>query len=177
MADPVRHVPEEEFLAARHPGVPDDQDVDRLVLGGTHDRHRGVVVDHHVRVSALARELRRVDLQLVGGAVRPRRLGRPVLRVGRVLRDDHLHDVELGAEPLGERGRPLDRSRGGLGSVGAHHHPADRAHGVGVDGCHARIMAPRVRSQPMVRAGGPWVMPALIPAATWAVGILPRPPE
>jgi hypothetical protein len=148
VTDPVRHVPEEEFLPARHPRVPDDQHVDRLVLGGTHDRHRRVVVDHHMRVSSLARELRRVDLKLVGCAVRPRRFGRPVLRVGRVLGDDHLHDVELGAEPLGERGRPLDRSRGGFGSIGAHHHAADRAHGVGLDGCHPRIMAPRVvRSQ------------------------------
>ena len=149
MADPVRHVAEEELLAARHPGVPDDEHVDRLVLGRTHDRHRGVVVDHDVGEPARSRELRRVHLQLVGRAVCPGRLGGPVLGVGGVLRDDHLHDVELRTEPLGERGRPFHRSRGGLGTIGAHHHPADGAHGVGLGGCHGRIMAPRV-------LGGQW---------------------
>ena len=49
--------------------------------------------------------------------VGPRRLGR---RVG--ARHDHLHDMELRVEALGESGGPANGLLGRLRTVGSHHH-------------------------------------------------------
>ena len=93
MTDPVGHVPQQELLATRHAGVPDDEHVDIGVLGRVHDRHRGVVVDHHVRAAAAARDPLRLLLKLVGGRGRPRALGSPELGVGGARGDHDLDQV------------------------------------------------------------------------------------
>ena len=60
--------PSRNSLRPGHAGVADDQHVDRVFLGRLDDRHGRVVVDHHVRAAALAGDLGRVRLELVGGA-------------------------------------------------------------------------------------------------------------
>ena len=125
VADPVRHVAEQELLASRHAGVPHDEDVDGVLLGRMHDGHGRVVVQDDVGAAALARQTRRLDLELVGGAGRLGPLGGPELGGCRVGGQDHLHDVELGAEPSRERRRPTDRTGGRLGAVRSHHHATD----------------------------------------------------
>ena len=126
VADPVRHVAQQELLAAGHAGVADHEHVDPVLLGGVDDRHGGVVVDHDVRVAAIAGDLARIGLQLVGGTAGLRRLGGAELGVDRVARQDHLHDVEVGGVQLSERGRPSDGALGGHRAIGPHHHAADR---------------------------------------------------
>jgi hypothetical protein len=140
MADPVRDVAQQELLAARHAGVAHDQHVDVLVLGGMHDGHRRVVVDHDVRPATFACDLPHVDLEGICRASGACGLGRAVGRVARVLRQDHLDDMELGLVALGERCSPAHRALGGLGPVGPHHHPLHRPGYVHVGPCHARIM-------------------------------------
>jgi len=46
---------------------------------------------------------------------------------GGVLRNDDLHDVQVGLETVGEPGRPAHGPLRGLRPVGADHHPAYRA--------------------------------------------------
>ena len=139
VTDPVRDVAEQEFLPARHPGVPDHEDVDRSVLGRADDRHRGVGIDDHMGASTVAGEPQRLGLQRLGRAGGLGALGRAEFRIRGVRRHDHLHEMELGIEPTGEVDRPLDRLGRGLGQVGADHDALDRP--VGVRDCtHARIM-------------------------------------
>ena len=127
MADSVGHVPQEELLATGHAGVPDDQHIDVGILGCVHDRHRGVVVDHHVRAAAAAGDALRFLLQVFGGRGRLGAFGGAELSVGRARGDHDLDEVQLGAVRLRERSRPSDRLRRGLRSVGPNHHAADGA--------------------------------------------------
>ena len=152
VTDAVGHVAQQEFLAPRHAGVAHHQHVDRVLLGGRDDRHRGVVVDHDVRVTAFAGDLQRVGAEFLRGAGSPGRLGGAVLRDAGVLGHQHdLDDVQLGPERLGERRGPLDGALGGLGTIGADHDPVDRTGhscwGGDVHGrvVHGRIMAARTR--------------------------------
>ncbi len=135
VADPVRHVAEQELLAPGHPGVADHEHVDVVVLGRVHDRHGRVVVDHDVGPSPFARQTDRLGLELVGGGSSPGGLGRAVLGRRRVRGHDDLDQVQLGAVALGERARPSDRARGGLGAVGRDHDPP---HPVPADVPHVR---------------------------------------
>jgi hypothetical protein len=134
VADPVRHVAEQELLAPGHARVPDDEHVDPLVLGRADDRHRGVVVDHDDGVAAVGGDLRHVGSELVLRGVGPRALGGAVLGHRGVRRDHDLHDVQVGAEPLGEGRRPPDGALGGLRSVGTDHHAAHVSEDLGAHG-------------------------------------------
>ena len=153
-------LPEQELLAARHAGVPHDQHVDPVLLRRVDDRHRGVVVDHDVRVPPLPRDLRGVDLQLVGRAAGARRLCCSELGVGRAAGEDHLHDVEVGLVAIRERRRPRDGSLGRHRPVRPHHHAADRtAFACVAVRAHARIIPdgerrgePGARTHPVVPA-------------------------
>ena len=127
VADPVGHVSQQKLFATSHAGVPDDEHIDLGRLGRVHDRHRGVVVDHHVRAAAAAGDPLRFLLQVFGGRGRPGALGRSELGVGRARGDHDLDEVQLGAVRLRERSRPSDRLRRGLRSVGPNHHAADGA--------------------------------------------------
>ena len=127
VADPVGHVAQQELFATSHPGVPHDQHVDVGGLGRTHDRHRGVVVDHHVGAAAAAGDPLCFLLQVLGGRGRAGPLGRSELGVGGARGDHDLDEVQLGAVRLRERSRPSDRLRRGLRSVGPNHHAADGA--------------------------------------------------
>ena len=116
-------LPSRNSLRPAIPALPTTSTSIAVLLGRLHDRHGRVVVDHHVRVAALAGDLRARSVWSSSAAPRARvRLGRPVLRVGRVARADHLDDVELRLEAVGERRRPRDGALGRLGPVGAHHH-------------------------------------------------------
>ena len=177
VADPVRDVAEQELLAARHPGVADDEHVDRLVLGGAHDRHRGVVVDHDVGEAARSppaawctpaarrprcapgspRRLRARYRRRAAGTITWTTWSSAPNRSAK----EAAHSTALAA--VSERSVPtITRWTGPTASVLAE---AMRA---------SWRLGPR---QPMVRTRGPRVMPPRIPAATRGVGILPRPPE
>ena len=171
VADPVRHVAQQELLAAGHPRVADHQHVDLVLLGRLDDRHRRVVVDHDVRAAAFAGDLGGVRLELVGGAARPRGLGGAELRVGGVARQDHLDDVEVRLVAVRERRRPRDRALGRDRPVGADHHALHgAAHPHVAVRAHARIM-PRWRPLPTSGepGGRPWVpAPGSVDSATAA---------
>ena len=140
VADPVRHVAEQELLASGHARVPDDEHVDGVVLGGLHDRHRRVVVDHDVRARRARRRSSGVGLQVVGRGARLGGVGGAELGVGRARGHDHLDDVQLGAERVGERRRPAARrarrsriGRSPPSRAGRHRWPAAR---LGDHGAH-----------------------------------------
>ena len=46
-----------------------------MILGGVHDRHRRVVVDHDVGAPELPGRLHRVGLQIIRGGARPGGVG------------------------------------------------------------------------------------------------------
>ena len=159
VADPVRHVAQQELLAPGHPRVADHQHVDLVLLGRLDDRHRRVVVDHDVRPAPFAGDLGRVRLQLVGGAARPRGLGGAELRVGGVAGQDHLDDVEVRLVAVRERRRPRHGALGRDRAIGADHHALHgAAHPHVAVRAHARIMPD---GGPFRRAGSladaPWV--------------------
>jgi len=138
VADPVGHVSQQELFATSHAGVPDDEHIDLGRLGRVHDRHRGVVVDHHVRAAAAAGDALRFLLQVFGGRGRLGAFGGAELSVGRARGDHDLDEVQLGAVRLRERRRPPDRLRRRLRSVRADHHATNSA--VPELGSHAVMM-------------------------------------
>ena len=143
VADPVGDVAQQELLAARHAGVAHDEHVDVVFLGRLDDRHGRIVVHHDVRLAAVAGHLSRVDAEVVGRAGGAGGFGCAVLRAAGVRRQHHLHDVELGAERVGERRRPAHGSLGRLGPVGADHDAIDGTGDLRFGCAHGRIMAVR----------------------------------
>jgi hypothetical protein len=87
-------------------------------------------------VTAVAGELARVVLEVVGGRAGPRALGRAVLGVGGVLGQHDLDDVQVRLEAVGEPRGPAHGPVGGLGPVGPHHHATNRSLDRGAHGVH-----------------------------------------
>ena len=79
-----------------------------------HDRHRGVVIDHHMGAAAAAGDPLSLLLQVLGGGGRPGPFGHPELGVGGARGDHDLDEVQLGSIRLRERCRPSDRLGRGL---------------------------------------------------------------
>ena len=101
--DPVRDVVEQELPAPAHAGIPDDEQVGALVLGGAHDR-RGRCL-RSTRSTARARERRGL------GVEQSPRLRRPSSGTTWTSTSSPL-------EPFRELRRPRHRLAGGLGAVG-----------------------------------------------------------
>ena len=117
----VRHVPQEELLAAAHAEVAHHQHVDPLLLGGLDDGPRGIGVDHHAGLAPWAGDLLGQLAEFGRGERCPGRLGRARFGARPLLGDQDLQEVQLRPEPPGHVGRPIDRPRGALRAIGGDH--------------------------------------------------------
>ena len=124
VADSIGHVAEQELLASGHAEIADDEHVDGLLLRSRDDGVRGVGVDEDQRAAARASEALRIGGKLGAGGVGARVIAGARRGGVRVLRDDDLHDEELGAVEIGEERRPARGAVGGLGPIHANHHAA-----------------------------------------------------
>ena len=111
-------LPSRNSLRPGHPRVADDQHVDRLLLGGLHDRHGGVVVHHDLRAPALAGEPAGRSAGGRRGRAPRGCAPRPRTACPRVLGEHDLHDVEVRLRtgprswpPIARRARPSPTGR------------------------------------------------------------------
>ena len=112
MTDAVGHIAQQKLFPPRHAQVADHENVDRLLLGGAHDRQRRIGIDHDERMTALPSELLRVSGELITGCRCTRALGRSELRGSGVLRHDYLDHEKFRNVPFGKQCSPLDRLLG-----------------------------------------------------------------
>ena len=75
MADPVRDVSEQEFLAPGHAEIADDEHVDGLLFGRRDDRPRWVGIDEDQPPTPLAGEAPRIAWELGASGVGARVIG------------------------------------------------------------------------------------------------------
>ena len=127
VTDAVRDVAKQELFPPRHSHIADHEDVDRLPLSGANNRHRRIVIDDEQRTAALPGELPGIGGELLAGGDRSGVFGSSVLGGGRAVRYDYLHDDQVGAAALGQRGGPENRLVRRFGPIGPHHHTPHRS--------------------------------------------------
>ena len=113
MGDAVRHVAEEELLVPAHPRVADHDDVGVLLGRDRDDGLGGLVVDDDPGPAARAGDPLGELVELGAGGVEDVLVDAVFVVVADAVEvvvgwDDDLHEEELGGEPVGEVGRPLD---------------------------------------------------------------------
>ena len=126
VADSVGDVAEQELLPTCHSRVADNEDVDRLLLGGANDRHRRIIIYDDKRTATLTGELPGIYGKLLAGCDRSGVFGGSVLGDGWALRYDYLHDDQFGVAAIGQRGGPSDGLVRRFGPIGPNHHAPHR---------------------------------------------------